>query len=180
MASLDAVVCGSCVLDILCRPVALDQPIGQGQLMRTEPPASVPGGITANAGIAMRRLGLSVAVASRVGDDAWGRQLRETLEAEGIDTRHLEVADDAPTSTTVALIDSRGERSFLHAQGAPKQITADFFDRRSSLWRAAGWMLLGYYPLLPLLLDDLPGGGSACPCFGLQDRAGCGGGRRGR
>lgn len=156
MPEYDAVVCGSCVLDILCRPVTLDRAIGEGQLIRTQPPVALPGGITANAGIAMRRLGLDVAIASRVGEDAWGVQWRQTLETEGVDTAPMEVADDAPTSTTVVLIDDAGQRSFLHAQGAPKRINAGFFEAREALWGSATWMLLGYYPLLPDLIDDLP------------------------
>lgn len=152
----DTVVVGSCVMDLLCGPVLLDAPIGAGTLHNIQPPRALPGGITSNAGIAMRRLGLRVAVASYVGDDAWGTLLRDTLVREGVETQHLAIHPDAPTSTTVVLVDEHAERSFLHAQGAPKRIDAAFFRERMDLWRNTGWMLLGYYPLLPNLIDDLP------------------------
>lgn len=153
----DTAVVGSCVMDLLCGPVALDTPVGKGILHTIDPPRALPGGITSNAGIAMARLGLRVGVASYVGLDAWGTLLRETLEREGVDTQHLATHPDAPTSTTVVLVDRDAERSFLHAQGAPKRIDAAFFRERMDLWRDTGWVLLGYYPLLPNLIDDLPG-----------------------
>lgn len=153
---IDVIVAGSCVMDLLCRPVALDKPIGGGALHAVEPPLAVPGGITSNAGIAMRRLGLRVGVASYVGDDAWGTLLSETLGHEGVETAHLRTHPDAPTSTTIVLVDDTGERSFLHAQGAPKRIDAGFFLDDPDRWRGVGWVLLGYYPLLPNLIDDLP------------------------
>jgi len=153
----DTAVVGSCVMDLLCGPVALDTPVGRGILHTIDPPRAVPGGITGNAGIAMSRLGLRVAVASYVGDDAWGTLLRQTLQREGVDTQHLATHPDAPTSTTVVLVDQDAERSFLHAQGAPKRIDAAFFRDRMELWAETPWMLLAYYPLLPNLIDDLPG-----------------------
>ncbi|MFI4859905.1 MAG: carbohydrate kinase family protein [Phycisphaerales bacterium JB063] len=154
---LDVVVAGSCVMDLICRPVVLDRPIGGGALHAIEPPLAVPGGITSNAGIAMSRLGLSVGVASYVGDDAWGKLLRNTLRDEAVDTAQLRTHPEAPTSTTVVLVDPVGERSFLHAQGAPKQIDASFFLADPDAWRGVGWLLMGYFPLMPRLLDDLPG-----------------------
>ncbi|XAM00379.1 carbohydrate kinase family protein [Phycisphaeraceae bacterium D3-23] len=153
---LDVIVAGSCVMDLVCRPVALNTPIGGGALHAIAPPGAVPGGITSNAGIAMRRLGLGVGVASYIGDDAWGMLLRSTLDREGVDTTRLLIHPDAPTSTTIVLVDDSGERSFLHAQGAPKRIDAAFFLDDAERWRGVGWVLLGYYPLLPNLIDDLP------------------------
>lgn len=153
---LDAIICGSCVLDIITRPVDLDQAVGGGKLHTIEPPVPVAGGITSNTGIAMARQGLRVGVASYVGKDQWGGIVRETLVEEGIDTALLLEHDAAPTSTTIVLVDELGERSFLHAQGAPKQIDADFFMDRLDAFTRSKWVVLGYYPLIPKLIDDLP------------------------
>ncbi|MEM9414198.1 MAG: carbohydrate kinase family protein [Planctomycetota bacterium] len=155
-SQVDVVVAGSCVMDLLCHPVALDRPIGGGALHAIAPPAALPGGITSNAGIAMARLGLRVGAASFVGDDAWGTLLRNALQGEGVETARLRTHPEAPTSTTVVLVDDAGERSFLHAQGAPKRIDAGFLIDDVQAWRGVGWVLLGYYPLLPDLIDDLP------------------------
>ncbi len=153
---LDCVVCGSCVVDVLVRPVSLDTPIGAGKLVRTEPLVLTTGGIVSNSGITLSRLGMRVAAMSFVGDDPWAETLRTRYQAEGIDTTPLLTHPSAPTSTTAVLIDAQGERSFMHAVGAPKQLDKYAFLDQLDLFASSRAMLLGYYPLLPKLLDDLP------------------------
>ena len=174
----DCVVCGSCVVDVLVRPVTLDVPIGMGKLLRTEPLVLTTGGIVSNAGIAMARLGMRVAAMSYVGDDPWAEVIRARFQAEGLDPSHLLTHKSAPTSTTAVLIDDQGERSFMHAVGAPKQLDKRAFLDRLDLFASSRAMLLGYYPLLPKLLDDLPEVFAAIRetgCLTALDSAGDGG-----
>lgn len=154
--SFDCVVCGSCVVDVLVRPVPLDSPIGGGRLVRTEPLRIATGGIVSNSGITLSRLGQRVAAMTYVGDDPWADIIRQGYAAEGIDTQHLLTHPTEPTSTTAVLIDSSGERSFMHAVGAPKQLNKQAFLDRLELFASSRVMLLGYFPLLPNLLADLP------------------------
>lgn len=153
---LDCIVCGSCVVDVLVRPVSLDAPIGAGQLVRTEPLMLTTGGIVSNAGITLARLGMRAAAMTFVGDDPWAEVIRTRYQAEGLATEHLLAHPSAPTSTTAVLIDNNGDRSFLHAVGAPKQLDKHTFLDRLDLFASSRVMLLGYYPLLPKFLDDLP------------------------
>lgn len=152
----DVVVCGSCVVDVLVRPVPLDQPIGGGRLVRTEPLELAPGGIVSNAGVTLARLGMRAAAFTYVGRDAWGDLLRSRYAAEGIDAQGLLSHDEAPTSTTAVLVDPTGERSFLHAVGAPKLLDKQAFLDNRELFAGSRAMLLGYFPLLPKLGPDLP------------------------
>jgi len=64
---IDCIVCGTCVADILVRPVPLSVPVGGGRLFHVDPIEATTGGIVCNTGIAMRRLGMRVAAASLVG-----------------------------------------------------------------------------------------------------------------
>ncbi len=153
---LDCIVCGSCVVDVLVRPVNLDGPIGAGKLIQTEPLVLTTGGIVSNSGITLARLGMRVAAMSYVGSDPWAEIIRTRYQAEGIDTAALLTHPNAPTSTTAVLIDDNGERSFMHAVGAPKQLDKQAFLDHLDLFANSHAMLLGYYPLLPKLLDDLP------------------------
>ncbi|MGI9429136.1 MAG: carbohydrate kinase family protein [Bythopirellula sp.] len=176
--SLDLTVCGSCVVDVLVRPATLDQPIGAGKLIRTEPLVLTTGGIVSNSGITAARLGMRVATMTYVGDDPWAEIIRHRYESAGIDTQHLLTHPTAPTSTTAVLIDENAERSFLHAVGAPKQLNKQTFLDRLDLFASSRVMLLGYYPLLPNLLDDLPEVLQAIQQVGCQtalDTAGDGG-----
>jgi len=174
----DCVVVGSCVVDLLCRPVDLHRPIGAGVLHQTQPLGVTAGGITANSGITMARMGVKTGVFSYVGDDAWRGVVRGIFEADGVDTRHLMVHPTEATSTTVVTIAADGERSFLHCVGAPKTLDADALLAHMGLWRHTRCMLLGYYSLMPNLEPQLPGVFKAvreAGCMTAMDAAGDGG-----
>lgn len=176
--SRDVVVCGSCVVDVLVRPAPLDRPIGAGALVRTEPLLLTTGGIVSNAGVTLARLGLRAAAFTYVGDDQWGELVRTRYAAEGIDTSRLLTHPTAPTSTTAVLIDSQGERSFLHAVGAPKLLDKQAFLSHRGFFAESRAMLLGYFSLLPNLQDDLPEVLALLReegCFTAVDAAGAGG-----
>jgi sugar/nucleoside kinase (ribokinase family) len=154
--TLDCVVVGSCVVDVLARPVALSSPIGQGRLLESEPLRLTTGGIVSNAGIAMARLGLRVAALSYVGADEWAAVIRQRYAAEGIDTAHLVEDPTLSTSTSVVLIDPSGERSFVHCAGAPRALDQQALLSRIGLFAQSRAMLIGYYPLMTRLQGDLP------------------------
>jgi sugar/nucleoside kinase (ribokinase family) len=153
---LDCIVCGSCVVDVLVRPVPLETPITGGKLFQTDPLELTTGGIVSNSGITMARLGMRVAAFSYVGDDPWAEVIRHRYEAEGLHADGLLTHPTGATSTTAVLIDPSGERSFMHCVGAPKLLDRSAFLSQLDLFRRSRWMLLGYYPLLPNLLGDLP------------------------
>lgn len=56
------------------------------------------GGDTMNAVIAARRQGARVAYLTRLGDDEFGRQLRDLWHREGVDDRYVATDADAPTA----------------------------------------------------------------------------------
>jgi sugar/nucleoside kinase (ribokinase family) len=151
----DCVCCGSCVADILCRPVSLESPIGGGRLLHTDPLQVVTGGIVSNAGVALARLGMKVAAFSYVGRDEWARVIHGRLEAEGMDCTGLLEHPTAPTSTTVVLIDPSGERSFAHCVGAPKLMDGRLFLDHLDLFARSRMALIGYYSLMPNLESEL-------------------------
>ncbi len=153
---IDCVLCGSCVVDMLCRPVDLTKPIGSGVLHQVDPILLTGGGITSNAGVTMARMGMKISVFSLVGHDAWSPVIRNLYRAEGIDDGPLIDHPTGATSTTVVVISENGERSFYHCVGAQKMLAAkDFFDH-IDLFARARMMLLGYYSLLTNVENDLP------------------------
>jgi sugar/nucleoside kinase (ribokinase family) len=152
---IDCILCGSCVADILCRPVRLDVPIGAGRLLSTEPLQVATGGLVSNAGVAMARLGMKSAAFTYVGRDEWARLIRGRLEAEGLDCTGLLEHPTASTSTTVVLIDPSGERSFAHCVGAPKLMDRRLYFDHLHLFARSRMTLIGYYSLMPNLEGDL-------------------------
>ncbi|MCP9913621.1 carbohydrate kinase family protein [Cyanobium sp. BA20m-14] len=149
------ILCGTCVADILVRPVPLTVPPGAGKLFHVDPIRVTTGGIVCNTGTAMARLGMKVAASSLVGSDVWGEVIRATLAGEGIATEALEASDTVATSTTAFLIDPSGERSFAHHGGAAASIDLAFIRRQLPHFAAARLALVGYLVLLPGLEPDL-------------------------
>ena len=86
-----------------------------------------PGGAPANVAVAAARLGAETGFIGKVGNDGFGDSLRETLKAEGVDTRGLYGSDEEPTTLAIATIDETGERSFSFYRnpGADTQLTAE-------------------------------------------------------
>lgn len=174
----DLVVCGSCTVDVLVRGVDLAKPIGVGQLHRVDPITLSVGGMVSNAAITAARLGLSVAGFSAVGKDTWGDVVLSAYEKSGVDKSFVSRHDQMPTSTTVVMVDPEGQRSFVHSQGAPKAMTADDYFNALPLFANSRAMLLGYYPLLPNMLENLADIFAAIKetgCMTALDAAGGGG-----
>jgi sugar/nucleoside kinase (ribokinase family) len=155
MTDVDCIICGTCVADILVRPVPLSAAIGGGRLFHVDPIDATTGGIVCNTGTGMRRLGMRVAGSSLVGDDLWGSLIRSRLEAEGIGTAAIETHPSLATSTTAVLIEPGGERSFAHHVGAPQAIDLAFIHRQVTRFRGSRFAALGYIGLLPGLEPDL-------------------------
>ena len=125
--AFDCVICGSCVADILVRPIPLNTTLGGGRLIEVDPINVTTGGIVCNAGIAMARLGVKVGTLSYVGDDTWASLIRQRLQSEGIEPSRLLTHPTAATSTTAVLIDANGERTFAHCVGAPRLMDKRLF-----------------------------------------------------
>ncbi|HVF45316.1 MAG TPA: carbohydrate kinase [Pyrinomonadaceae bacterium] len=70
------------------------------------------GGAPTNFAYVARLLGNRSAVASRVGDDALGREARARLEAAGVSTEYVQVENVHPTGTVGVRIGERGEPAF--------------------------------------------------------------------
>jgi len=127
-AALDCLCAGIVVADSVCQPLAMMPP--PGTLARTERVEFTIGGCAANVAVDMAKLGLKVGVSGRVGDDVFGREVRDRLVVTSVECSGLVLSPTAPTSSTFVL-NVRGEdRRFIHCVGANaeydgKQVTAE-------------------------------------------------------
>ncbi|MBR0399893.1 MAG: carbohydrate kinase [Mogibacterium sp.] len=83
-----------------------------------------PGGAPANVAVAAARLGAKTGFIGKVGDDAFGRSLADTLKKEGVDISGLYSDKDQPTTMAIVSVDASGERefSFYRNPGADTQL----------------------------------------------------------
>ncbi len=74
-----------------------------------------PGGMSLHAAISAARLGASVRLLGRVGDDERAAFLRQRLRAEGVEARGLESVRGASTSLAAVIVDAQGARQiYIH------------------------------------------------------------------
>jgi len=99
-----------------------------------------PGGTVGNTAAGLARGGCPVRFAGKVGNDAFGRFIREDFIREGVDVSHLLVEPEGFTVIILAFIDARGERHITvwpPRDGAHMKLTTA--DLEESLWEGAGW-----------------------------------------
>ncbi len=142
------VVCvGILAADIACEPVP--RVPNPGELLLTEKIAMSLGGCAANAAVGLTRLGLAVDIVGKVGDDAFGRFIVDTLEGEGICARGVEVTGDIGTSKTMLLLTEKEDRRFIHMIGANGTFGVDDVD--FGLFKGARAVYVGGYLVMPRL-----------------------------
>ena len=147
----EVVVAGHICLDIISSlPNAgggLDQILVPGKLVNAGPVVLSTGGTVSNTGIALHRLGMSVLLMGKIGDDWFGQAVLELLRrqspalAEGM----IVVAGEN-TSYTIVINSPGIDRIFLHCTGANDTFQAS--DVRWELLTGARLFHFGYPPLM--------------------------------
>jgi ribokinase len=83
------------------------------------------GGKGANQAVAAARAGGKVTFIARVGNDMFGRQAMEGLDADGIEASHVLEDSEAPSGVALIFVDERGENSIAVASGANARLTPE-------------------------------------------------------
>lgn len=109
------VVVGSLNMDLVVRSPRHPQP---GETLLGTEFHTFPGGKGANQAVAAARLGGQVKLIGRVGADAFGDALLETCSQDGVDTRHVEQLQDAPTGIAQITVDDAGQNTIVVVPGA--------------------------------------------------------------
>jgi sulfofructose kinase len=106
---------GHASLDLVFEVEALPAAHGGKTLARGH--ARRAGGMSLHAAIAAARLGASVRMIGRVGDDEAATFLRHRLDDEGVEARGLESVPGATTSCASVVVDAKGERQIVVHRG---------------------------------------------------------------
>ncbi len=157
MSAIDCVVFGETGVDLMVQPVPQDKTLAELRPhVDVDSIRATTGGNVPNAGIALARLGLSVAAATMIGEDEWGDLVLRHLSAEGIDTSHVRRLPDIGTNVTAVMTDGAGTHTFIHQSGAARRIDRAFALDCLDLFGRARFALFGYYNLMPHYESDLP------------------------
>jgi sugar/nucleoside kinase (ribokinase family) len=148
---LDLVVLGDCNPDLLITG-APDAEFGQRERIVADA-RLVIGGSAAITACGAARLGLQTGLVGLVGDDVFGRFMRESLADRGVDVAGVSVDAERPTGISVVLV--RGDdRAILTALGTIAELSPTVFEDAGL--RSARHLHVSSFFLQRRLHDDLP------------------------
>ena len=151
-ADLDLLVLGDANPDLVLRGGDVVPAFGQAEHLVDDATLTI-GGSGAILACGAAKLGLRVGICGVVGDDLFGRFMRDRLETAGVDVDGLLVDGDTPTGITVVLSGTQ-DRAILTMPGAIASLRADLIDP-DVLSRARHVHVSSYY-LQTHLSPDVP------------------------
>ncbi|HEX9926604.1 MAG TPA: ribokinase [Anaerolineae bacterium] len=146
---MTVVVFGSINMDLVARTPHLPAP---GETITGHEFFTAPGGKGANQAVAVARLQAPTKMIGRVGDDAFGSELRQHLAAAGVDTET--VATDTGLSSGVAVIavDDAAQNNIIIIPGANGRMDESDVERLVDHLAGAGVLLLQLEVPLPAVM----------------------------
>lgn len=139
IGAAEIVVVGSANLDLVVEVASIPVPgetvIG-GDLRR------IPGGKGANQAVAAARLGRSVALVGRVGDDESGTICRAALTEAGVATDYVLTTPNTPGGVALIAVADDGDNAIVVSPGANHRLTPDDIAAASALLAAAKVVLV--------------------------------------
>lgn len=135
----DVAVVGSANVDLVVPVEVLPRP---GQTVLGGDHLRAPGGKGANQAVAAGRLGRSVAMIGRVGDDDHGRLLLGSLGSAGVDTAHVRTTADVPSGIALITVETDGENTIAVSPGANARVTTEDVAAAAPLLAAAAVTLV--------------------------------------
>jgi len=123
----------------------LEEILRPGKLIHMDEATVSLGGIVANTGLAMRKLGINVGLMGMVGKDAFGSIILSELKKENA-AGNMIVSDKVKTSYSVVLAPKGIDRMFLHYDGANDLYDTGYMDLAAV--KEAKLFHFGYPPLM--------------------------------
>lgn len=131
-------VVGSINYDLVC---VLERLPALGETLSALSHTTAFGGKGANQAVAAARLGARVRMIGALGDDAVGRQMRDNLEANGIDCGALLVVE-GPSGLAMINIDARGDNTIVVYPGANAALSPAWIKRHAAAIRDSSCLML--------------------------------------
>ncbi|WP_434797098.1 ribokinase [Terrisporobacter vanillatitrophus] len=118
-------VIGSLNMDLVVNVDTMPKP---GQTLLGGNFKEVPGGKGANQAVAMARLEGNVSMIGKIGNDGFGKTLREALNNDNVNTNHVHIAN-CYTGVAFITVDKNAQNAIVVAPGANFQLTKDDIDK---------------------------------------------------
>ncbi|MBU8724770.1 MULTISPECIES: ribokinase [Bacillus] len=132
------VVVGSCSMDLV---VTSNKRPNAGETVLGESFKTVPGGKGANQAVASARLGADVYMVGRVGDDAYGQNILNNLQDQGVRTSYMKPVTEMESGTAHIIL-AEGDNSIVVVKGANNEVTPDYVREALSTIDDIGMVLI--------------------------------------
>lgn len=133
------VVVGSVNMDLVCKVQRMPTP---GETIIGNDLVTIPGGKGANQAVGAAKLGASVHMVGRVGEDDFGERLINSLQQYRVNTDHVVVTEAVATGCAMILVDEKGENSIVVAPGANHRLTKSDIEAARELIASAAVVLM--------------------------------------
>ena len=165
------VVIGSINIDLVSRMSTFPK-IGETVIGKEF--SMVPGGKGANQALAMAKLGLSVIMVGKIGNDAFGEKALELLVKNKVNVANVEIESSTFTGIASIHVNEEGSNSIVVIPGANSKVTPDFVRKHEEQIRNSDAIILqleiplesvleaceiAYAGGIPVILNPAP----ACP-----------------
>ena len=118
-------VIGSINLDIVARVKYFPQP---GETVTNAVVSRFPGGKGANQAVAAHRLGATVFMVGRVGNDPHAEEALQILRKEGVDLSYCKTLENQATGLALIVVNEAGENQIVVAPGANAAFDAEHLE----------------------------------------------------
>ncbi|VDM55837.1 unnamed protein product [Angiostrongylus costaricensis] len=129
MESKKIVVFGSVVQDLVSYTKSFPRP---GESVRGNSFHMASGGKGANQAVAAAKLGATVQLIARVGNDLFGQSNIDDLRKSGVDTSEVEKSDSSHTATATITVNEQGENAIVVTLGANMELNEQSANRHET------------------------------------------------
>jgi ribokinase len=133
------VVVGSLNMDLVVRAPRHPRP---GETLIGSQFQTFPGGKGANQAVATARLGATVRLIGRVGKDAFGDALLQTVRQDGVDTSFIYRDPQAASGVALITLDEAGQNTIVVASGANMRVSPKDIQQAEVAFEGANLLLM--------------------------------------
>lgn len=126
MTDIRIITIGEALIDL----VKVSDKVSDGAKAETAGPVfeANPGGAPANVAVGLARLDVPSGFIGRVGNDLFGRLIRDVMSQAGVNTQSLSIDRNRPTTLAVVALGSGGEREFVFYRSGTADVALDVTD----------------------------------------------------
>lgn len=146
---MTVLVFGSLNMDLVVRSSHLPQP---GETVLGNSFEAIPGGKGANQAVAVARQQTPTIMVGRVGQDAFGKQLQQSLAASGVKVEHVKIDHEMHTGVASIAVAAQGENQIIVVPGANGEVGKSDLEYLSQLLNQAQYLLMQFEIPMPAVV----------------------------